>query len=41
MEINEALNLINNSNDYKVIKKINLSDKQVFREKNPIRKYNF
>ena len=33
MEINEALSLINDSNDYKVIKKINLSDKQVFREK--------
>ena len=33
MEINEALSLINDSNDYKVIKKINLSDRQVFREK--------
>ena len=33
MEINEALSLINDSNDYKVIKKINLSHRQVFREK--------
>ena len=35
MEINEAISLINDSDDYKIIKKINLSDKQVFREKNP------
>ena len=34
MEINEAISLINDSDDYKIIKKINLSDKQVFREKN-------
>ena len=33
MEINEALSLIKDSNDYKSYKKNDLSDKYLFREK--------
>jgi len=34
MQIDEAFNLLNNSDQFKVIKKVDLMDKHVFREKN-------